>query len=261
MRILRAGFFIFLLVLLIGGGYRLWEWVSPSAPSVYSIGMDTVWYPLNLYGKEASVTAFSQELLFAIARDQKIKVEVIRTGPKRLKDLLDDWEVDGILTSVIPDVKTEAQYYFSEPYYKFGAVFILKKSMDYKAFGELPHKRIAVKRGSSIMYQLKIDQNTTLSSYDSLLMAFEDLVQGKFDAIVVDQLPIFLYFGSLYRDKLRIATPPLTSEGLRLMTIQESYTEELIEKFNAGLQNLKDSGAYNRLIERWELFNAEKLPE
>lgn len=194
-----------------------------------------------------------------IAKQEHFQVEIMRTGFKRLMDLLDDGLVDGVLTSITPDEIAEERYYFSEPYYRFGAVLVVRKDFDFSSLKSLPNKRIGVKRGSSILYHTSIDPSVSIIPYDSSLMALDDLVRDRVDGVIMDQLLAYNYFGGAYRNQLKVATLPLTLEGLRLVTLQESYAEELIEKFNKGLKKLQEDGIYEKLLLDWDLYNPEKL--
>jgi polar amino acid transport system substrate-binding protein len=254
---LRRLSIIVAIAFLFWGGYRGCRWIAPKAPEVYKIGLDETWYPVSLYGNEHAFTAFSTDLLFAIARNQHMKVEIVRTGPKGLLDFLDDGKIDGALTSITPDDHGE-DYYFSEPFYRFGAVLIVREDSDFQSLRNLPSARIGVKRNSSILYHISIDPSIIIVPYDSPLLILDDLIRDQVDGVIMDNLLAFLYFGGLYRDQVQVATLPLTIEGLRLITLQEAYGSKLIEMFNQGLKNLKEDGTYQRLLDQWGLYNPEK---
>jgi polar amino acid transport system substrate-binding protein len=243
------------------GGYRIIRWASPETPDVYKIGMDSTWYPLALYGKEHCTTAFTTDLLFAIARNQSIKMDIVRTGHKRLLEMLDDEQVDGVLTSLLPDRATEDKYYFSDPYYRFGAVLVVRKESDIHSILELPKKRVGVKRSSPVLYRVQIDPTASIIPYENQMKMFQDLSEKNVDAILLDQLLLYVYFGSLYKDQFKVVTLPLTNDGLRLVTLKERYTKELIDLFNAGLKNLQEDDIYNELLDKWELHDPETLCE
>lgn len=249
-------FTLFLAALVIWGFFRACTSRSLGAPSVYNIGIDPSWYPMSLYGKDQSFTAFSTALLREIGQNQKIKFSIIRSGPKQLFELLDDGIVNGVLTSEKERVN-EDLYYFSEPYYRLGAVFIVRKNFDFHSLKSLPYARIGIKRGSSILYYITIDPSISIQPYDSPLIALDQLIRGDLDGIVMNELLAYLYFGGLYRDKLTIATAPLTMEGLRLATLKDRRGKDLIEKFNIGLKNLIQNGTYAELIKEWDLYNTE----
>lgn len=249
---------VLLICLLLFGSYRIYRWMSPPIPSIYKIGMDATWHPLNLYGKEPAFTAFSSEVMFAVAKDQKLKIEIVRSGPKRVLELLDDSVVDGILSPIFEDHLMEEHYYFSNPYYRFGTVLIVRKDTSFTELKEFSHKRVTVQRGSPILYRITVDPSTSVVTYNSPLTALDELGRSEVDGVFMDLLE-YLYYGGMYRDKLKVVTHPLTNPGLRLITLQEDYGWDLIEKFNAGLENIKQNGVYQKLLEKWDLYNPEKV--
>lgn len=248
---------LLLILALLLGSYRLYEW-SNRPTAIYRIAMDSTWYPLALYGKEHNKTAFTNDLIKEIGRDQSIKIEMVRTSYKRLIELLNDENVEGILTSLLPDRILEAKYEFSDPYYRYGAVLVTNKGASIRSIADLDKKRLGVKRTSSVLYRLQLNCQVTIIPYTNELSALHALSENKLDAVIVDQVLTYLYFGALYPDQLEVATQPLTNEGLRLMTFKKDA--ELVKKFNAGLQNLKDNGTYDRLLTNWDIYDPEIVP-
>jgi glutamine transport system permease protein len=235
------------------GYHKIREWNAP--PRAYTIGIDTTWHPLHLHGAEHNMSAFASELIFNIAQDQGIKIGLIRSGHKCVYDMLDDGKVDGVLAPVPKN--TNQDYYYSEPVYRYGAVIIVKKGSDIKSLSDLEKRRVAVKRGSPILYRLALDPKVIVLLYDNPIIALENVSKGEYDAVVMDQLLTFLYYGGTYKEGLRTAGPPLTTEALRLVTLKRANQEELVEKFNAGLKHLKEEGTYRQMLEDWGLYDPE----
>lgn len=253
-RAIRLGAILALLF----GSYHLYKW-STRPPVVYRIAMDPGWYPLALYGKEHNTTAFTQDLIRQIGQDQSIKIEMIKASHNRLIELLNDGNAEGILTTILPDPVMEAKYEFSDPYYRYGAVIVVNKGSTIRSLADLDQMRLGVKRTSSLLYRLQLNCQATVVPYTNELTALHALSENKLDAVIVEQLLTYLYFGAQYPDQLAVATQPLTNEGLRLMTFKKN--DELVEKFNAGLQNLKDNGTYDKLLTSWDIYDPEVLVE
>lgn len=249
----------FFLILAIYSCYKGYKWLDSSSTNLYKIALDPSWEPLTFYGKEVNVTTFSIDLLFAIARDEKIQVEVIKATRSRLLELLDEGKVTAILTPLLPNGRNEDIYLFSEPYLKFGAVLVVKKGFKIESIEKLPKQRIAVMRGSPILFHLTLDPTVIVIPYESPIMALDELAKGGVDAVLMDQLLSFLYFGELYKDRLQVATLPLTKDGLRLVTLKDKEGEDLIDAFNRGLKSVRGSGLYKELLTRWELFDPEEI--
>lgn len=256
---IRSLSYLFICLMMLFGGYRACLWVMPPAPEVYKIAIDSSWYPLSLYGKDSAFTAFSLDVLFAIAKKEKIKVEIVYSGPKRLLELLDDGQVHGILTGIRKQLVPEGEYYFSEPYYRFGGIFIIRKEDSFSSLMDLPSKRIAVKRNSPILFRVQIDPRVSLVPFDSPVVALDQLAKGYLDGVIMDQLLAYLYFAGTYQNQLKVVTLPLTTDGLHFLTLQDREGEKLSELFDQGLQAIKDDGSYIKFLEQWDLYDPEVI--
>lgn len=251
--------YIALSLFVLFGGYRACLWVMPPKPEVYKIAIDSSWYPLSLYGKDSAFTAFSLDMLFAVAKKEKIKVEIVYSGPKRLLELLDDGQVHGILTGIRRQQVPEGEYYFSEPYYRFGGILIIRKEDSFSSLMDLPSKRIAVKRNSPILFRVQIDPRVSIVPFDSPVVALDQLTRGYLDGVIMDQLLAYLYFAGAYQSQLKVVTLPLTTDGLHLVTLQDREGEKLTELFDQGLQAIKEDGTYLKFLDQWDLYDPEVL--
>lgn len=249
-----TSFFLFILVSwsLYTGYHKIYEWNASPAP--YTIGIDPTWHPLSLHGLEHPMAAFASDLVLAIGKDQNIKINIVKSGHKCLFDMLDDGKVNGVLA---PVTKTIQKYLYSEPFYRYGAVVIVKRDSGIHSLSDLEKRRVAVKRGSPILYRLALDPQVIVLLYDNPTKALDDLKKGEYDAVVMDQLLTFLYYGGTYKDGLVAATFPLTPESMRLVVLKDAGNQAFLDKFNAGLKNLKESGDYHQLLEEWELYDPE----
>lgn len=233
-------------------------YISPKE-TTYRIAKDPTWYPLPLYGNESNLSAFSNELLFAIARDQGLKIELTSTSHQMLFEKLDDGGVQGVLSSLNPDVSSREFYDFSDPYYLFGAVLVVPKESEVATLDDLAHKSIAVKRGSPILFQPPIAPSSFITPYDSPTLILDQLARDKIDAVVMDQFSAYFFLKEFYREKLKVANLPMTLDGLRLITGKTESDNELVQKFNAGLKRIKEDGTYLELLNKWDLHDPESL--
>jgi len=240
-------------------------WASFRACSTHSgqhafrIAKDTSWYPLQLYGKESNISAFSTDLIFSIARQEDLNIELITTSYEKLFDMLDSEAVDAVLSTVNPDLTQQDSYIFSDAYYLFGAVLVVPKDSEVRSLNDLANKTIAVKRGSSVLFHLPIAPSSIMVPYDSPTIVLDDLVRHKIDAVVMDQFTAHLFLSEFYRSNLKVANLPMTLEGLRLFARNDSTGKTLVEKFNEGLKQLKENGTYDLLLEKWDLHNPESV--
>jgi polar amino acid transport system substrate-binding protein len=222
---------------------------------VFVIARDTTWYPLSFYGKEANVGGFSDDLLFHISKLKNISLRLVTSNPGHIMEMLDDDKdyLDGVLFSLRPDSRLKSRYFFSERYYDLGAVLVVRSDSPVTSFAEMSGKYVGVKRGSNVLFDIADRPNITVVSYDSVILMLDDILRDKIDGALMNQLNAFNTTNSYYVGKLKIATPPLTEDGLRLITLNRPREAKLIKAFNEGLQELKENGTYDALLKKWDL--------
>lgn len=227
---------------------------------LYHITQESAWSGVSLMGKERSVSAFSGDLLKALAEEQKVRFRV-NTVPSRreLLSLLEEQEVDGVLTALEPSFANQQKYLFSDPYLRLGDVLILRSSLPLRGFNEQATKLIGVHVSDLPILGLESQGNFEFRVYDNILKALADLEQSKIDGAIFAAMPAYLYTRGFYDRQLKIATTPLTQEGLRLVTLKGHRGEKLIQLFNDGLKSMQASGTYDRMIDQWGLVNPERL--
>ena len=220
----------------------------------YLIARDQTWYPLNFYGKESSVLGFSDDLMLQIAKKMGLRVRLVSASPGDLLETLDD-SVDGIFSSLTPDVMLQENYLFSEPYYSLGAVLVVDTQSNIKSLADMEGKFIGLKRGSRVLFAIPGHPNMHVVTYDSPITMLDDVVNDKIDGAFLNQLNAYDFTTGYYKGKLRVATPPLTQEGLRLITGVSRRDAALMETFNAGLEEMKKNGTYHALLQKWDLHD------
>jgi hypothetical protein len=69
-------------------------------PKLAVIARDPSWLPLVLLDKQNSMTAFTDELLTAIASEEGVRIEILRGNADTLFQKLDEHYYNGIVTSL-----------------------------------------------------------------------------------------------------------------------------------------------------------------
>lgn len=231
---------------------------EPGEPPSYVVARDPTWFPYDFMGKERQVAAFSDELLRAIASTEKIRIQIYGASSNALFAGLDNDSYEGVLTPAEPRRTAGKPYLYSNPYYRFGPVLVVRKNAAINNLKQLKGSAIGVLRG--IYTQLDGQENGadyTFIPYDNVLIALQHLSEGVVDGAIIDTLPAYAYTQSIFTDKLKIATPPLTEEGLRLVVSHDKEGTALLSRFTEGLQKLKSDGTYNAILKKWGLFDPE----
>lgn len=243
-------FFIYLMLFcltLFGCGKR------PAIKEV-SVGLDSNWYTLELGGRENNVTAFTIELLREIGQLENIKFKKIKANWDDLLSGLHTHKYDAIASSLHPYNFNQKTYNFSQLYLATGPVLVVPIASKILSLNELDGKEIAVLPNTGGELLLEKYPGVLIRTSESIPKTLSGVVDGTFDGAILDVLFAAAYCRDLYQGQLKIATPPLNDEGLRLISLHmRGATDELAASFNRGLIQLKNSGRYDKLLSKWNL--------
>ncbi len=223
----------------------------------YSIGQDTRWRELHLKGKEHHLSAFNNDLLTLIAKQEHFRIHL-----KAFSDPVAELEqnkIQAALTTQQPSYLNEKRLLFSEPYFLIGPVLIVPSNAPVKGWNEKGRKIVGIPAHSPMLLSQEQDPSIQIKLYDDILTALADLRERHIDAVIFPAIPAYTYVQTFYKNEFKIATLPLNDEGIRLVAHKDKIGEALIQQFNAGLETLKQNGTYQSLLNHWGLINAEQI--
>lgn len=225
------------------------------------IGQDIQWVNLNLVGKERNLSAFNNDLLSAISQNEGIRILPISAPNQTLMDKLNAGDIQGMITSLQPNSLYQGNYLFSNPYFLLGPVLVISSAAPVAGWNEMSRKIVGIPVNSPLFGDLEKDTSVQIKIYDTILPALVDLNENRIDGVIFPGIPSYVYTHTFYEGKLKIATTPLSDEGLRLVVQNNEHGQQLVTKFNQGLRKLKENGTYDQLLARWGLVNIEKVAE
>lgn len=224
---------------------------------VYYILRSNSFAPIELYGKEPNMSAFVDDLMATIAENEKFKLHLSVSKNLSITDLfkmLDSGEYDAILVTFSPADYLKNKYYISQPIYNAGPVLVVNADSEAKSLKDLQGKPIAIKRGSSQIFQLG-RETSFFVPYDNMITALNDLNKNIIAGVILEAEIAQIYAHDFFKEKIKIATAPLTDLGLRLVAKKGKLEENLILMFNQGLENAEKNGVFEDLIHKWNLAN------
>jgi len=216
------------------------------------VGIDPSWFPLAIAGRESNITGFSTELLKEIGKIEKISITKLTVNWDDLVEGLQKGKYEAILSSMPPYTFNLQTYDFSELYLFTGPVLMVSTASKIDSLKMTNGKEIAVLPETKGTFLLEKYPGVIIRNYDSIPRALNDVVNGTVDGAILDVLSAVAFCQDLYQGKLKIATDILNNEGLRMLTLHGD-AHDLILHFNRGLEKLKSSGTYDKLLLKWNL--------
>lgn len=239
---------IFLALLLVVFGCQS----KPPSLGSYSIGRDQTWFPLLLSSKQPNLNAFTNALVQEIAKSTKLPMQIVDFSWSQLIYALEQEQVAGVLTSLSPDVITQDRFSFSTPFLYLGPVLVVPEASKAESVADLNGAIIGVYQYDQSVFVASRYPSLLIQMYQSIPLALASLAAGELDALLVPNLEAQNLVPSLYPNELKIVTEPLTTEGLRLITLKNK-NKNLLEAFNKGLRSLEDKSCYEELRTRFRL--------
>ena len=219
---------------------------------VYRIGIDPSFYPLELGHKQGNVYAFTMELLRKVGLSENIAMESVAESWDNLLLGLNKGKYDAIISSMFETQENKEEFIFSTTLLHTGPVLVVRSDEKVGGISTLDDKFIAVKSVRQEVLVIDNNPSAIVSYYTSVPRVLQDLISNSIDAALIDRLFAATFIKNSFDNKLKIASAPLSSEGLRVVTKKEGV-KNLVKTINQGIDRLYQSEEYENLLNKWDL--------
>jgi len=149
---------------------------------------------------------------------------------------------------------------FTAPFYRFEYVFLVRKdSRGVHMLSDLSGKRVGVTAGGYARQRLGTESALTLAVVADIEQAIQLLRDGKIDAFADDKRVAIYELGLLGVHDVVVAGPPFEIRDAALAV--QKGNAVLLKELDAALAQLIQSGAYQKMVDRWYAKNVVVLSE
>lgn len=219
----------------------------------YVIATDATWPPLEFIDENKQIVGFDIDLMNAIAKAMGFEVEFKNTAWDGIFAGLENGDYDAVLSSVTITEEKLQKYDFSDPYVNAGQiVVVLIDETAIKSNKDLPGKIAGAQIGTTGALAIQKINGAILKQYDTIDLAFADLLNNVIDAVVLDT-PVAAQFALLsetFKGKLKIVGEAFTDEYYGLV-VRKGESADLKNLFDEGLKKIKADGTYDKLYAKW----------
>ncbi|HOV60794.1 MAG TPA: ABC transporter substrate-binding protein/permease [Candidatus Hydrogenedentes bacterium] len=217
-------------------------------------------YFLDSWDGSGKLIGFEQEIIEEICRRLNRKPVPVQINWDKLIPGLERGLYDMACEGQEITPEHEAVVQFTVPYYVTGLQLCThERHAEINSLADVEGKRVGVLK-ASLSYDLLAEMgNVDIATYDTEVNGFDDLINGRLDAVLFDQ-PVALYYGK-----------PRESEGIRFIDeeigavkygfVIDARQTDLLEKVNTILLDMRASGQLRAILERWGLWNAQTARE
>lgn len=215
---------------------------------VFKIATDTTFAPFEFENDKGEMVGIDLDILKAIAKDQGFEYELVVAGFSAAVTGLEAGEYDGVIAGMSITDDRSAKYDFSEPYYDSGVGMAVAADSDITSYDDLNGKTVAAKigtEGCSFAESIADEYGFTINQFEDSSSMYQDVLAGV-SAACFDDYPVLGYEISRGTAlKLPLEMERGSSYGFAVLKGQNT---ELLEKFDAGLKNIKANGTYDEIL-------------
>ena len=226
---------------------------AASSGKSYIIATDTTFAPFEFTNDQNEFVGIDVDLLAAIAEDQGFQYELNSLGFDAAVAALESNQADGVIAgmSITPD--REEKYDFSDPYYESYVCAAAKDGGDVTSLEDLSGKTVACKTGTqsaSWAEAISGEYGFTITYFDTSDMMYQDVQTGN-SAACFEDYPVMAYGVAQGNGLTIIGTEEEEFATPYGFAVMKGENAELLDMFNKGLANLRDSGEYDEIINKY----------
>ncbi len=224
------------------------------ATSDYVIATDKGFSPFEFQDADGNIVGIDMDILAAIAEDQGFTYDLQYVGWDAAIAACQAGQANGMIAGAsITDERKASGWIFSDGYYDATQGMAVSKDSDVDGFEDLNGKKVAVKNGTmsnqyaeSIKDQYGFEVVTFPTSPDM----YQAVLGGQVVACF-DDTPILKYNIKIGELDMKFVEGTENEPAQYGFAIFDANNQELVDKFNDGLVNIKANGKYDEIIAKY----------
>ena len=222
------------------------------AAEKYTVASDCTWPPMEMLNAQKQPEGYSTDYIRAVAKAAGFEVDVRNIAWDGIFGGVATGKYDIVASSTTITPERQKQFDFSDPYYEVVQAVVLPAGTNIKSLADLKGKKVGGQIGTTgIVVMRKADVGADLKEYDDVGLAIQDMVGGRLDAVICDS-PVAMFYVNKkadYAGKLNLSFKTDDKEYYGF-TVRKGR-QDLVDKLNKGIRQVKESGLEAQLIEKW----------
>lgn len=216
------------------------------------IGLDDEFPPMGFRDENNEIVGFDIDLANKCAEKMGVAAE-FKTIDWDSKEMdLSTGKIDLIWNGFTITDERLAAMEFTKPYLDNRQIIIVKGGSDIKAKSDLEGKTVGAQAGSSALDAIDADEISQkfadLPTYETNVLAFNDLEIGRIDAVVADEIVARYYLAENDKDFV-ILDDDFGSEQYGIAAAKGNT--ELISELQAALDECSEDGSAAEISNKW----------
>jgi len=220
----------------------------------FIIATDKGFSPFEFQDADGNIVGIDMDILAAIAEDQEFTYDLQYIGWDAAIAACQAGQADGMIAGAsITDERKATGWTFSNGYYDATQGMAVAKDADIKGFEDMKGKKVAVKNGTmSNQYaeSIKETYGFEVVTFSTSPDMYQAVMGGQVDACM-DDTPILKYNIKTGELGMQFVEGTENEPAQYGFAIFDESKIELVELFNAGLENIRKNGKYDEIIAKY----------
>lgn len=221
------------------------------APKKLVVAQDTTFPPMEFLDDNKAPAGFDVDLMNAVAKEAKLDLEFKSVSWDGIFAGVANGTYDIIASSVTITDDRQKTMDFSTPYVNAGQMLVVlaDNAKDTK-LEDFKGRNVGAQVNTTGSMEVDKIKEIKLKAYDDIALSFDDLVNKRVDAVVIDSPVAALYVKNpKFAGKIKMVGEPMTSEFYGIVV--KKGNKELLDKINAALATLTSNGELDALKAKW----------
>lgn len=222
------------------------------AADVLRVGTNAAYPPFEFIDEQNKIAGFDMDLIDALSKKVGFEYKIVNMSFDGLIPALKAGKIDAVAAAMSATSERIKAVSFTKPYYTTENLFIKQaKNGDLTSKQNLEGKKIAVQLGTVQEIAARTIKGVKVMANEDIFAAIMALKNGKVDAVLVDSSIGYGYLNK-NKDLAEFLKEPDGSEGFSIAFDKDKHTD-LIAKINQAVEELKNDGTYDKLLEKYNL--------
>ncbi len=220
----------------------------------YAIATDTAFRPFEFVDETGKLVGIDVDILTAVAQDQGFTFTIEPLGWDASIAACQAGQKDGMIAGAsITEERKQSGWIFSDGYYNATQSMAVAQGSTITGFDGLKGKNVAVKFGTmskNYADSLSEQYGFTVMTFESSPDIYQAVIGGQC-AACFDDTPIMADYIKVNGVPLQLVDGTANEGADYGFAVFSPDKQELVDKFNAGLANIKANGTYDEIIAKY----------
>lgn len=218
----------------------------------YKIATDTTFAPFEWRGADGELTGIDIDILRAIEKVENVTFTIEPLGFNAALQAVESGQADGVMAGMSVTPARQQTFDFSDVYYESGVSMAVAAQSQIFDYAGLKGQKVSVKtgtQGASFAESIKVQYAFEVVTFEDSASMYQDVISGNSVAAFEDSA-VMSYAIKDQKLPLKMVGEPAqpTAYGF---AVSKDKQAELLKIFNEGLAQIKASGEYDRIIQKY----------